>query len=162
MPGGGEEDSSKGRFGDDLKVYFSVYGNIVDYQIMLDHKTGRSRGFGFVTSDSEDVVEIKKVEPKRTGGDYGSATKSCAGFGNGAGNSLVGCYGRKMGREYGGYSGYDDCSCYGGSYPGSTAGIYDGYGAYGYGFGGPMINKGYGGSANGGAAVTGRCHPYRK
>ena len=42
---------------DELKEYFSVYGSIVDHQIMLDHKTGRSRGFGFVTSDSEDVVE---------------------------------------------------------------------------------------------------------
>ncbi|KAG6789020.1 hypothetical protein POTOM_005103 [Populus tomentosa] len=226
---------------DELKEYFSVYGSIVDHQIMLDHKTGRSRGFGFVTFDSEDAVErifsegrthelggkqveIKKAEPKRTGGDHGNATKSYAGFRNGAGNSSAGRYGRKMGREYGGYSGYDGYSAYGsygGSYPpGSTAGFYGGYGAYGYGFGfgGPMMygvgvyggsgygtpsaynnaaeygggkgygstgdgesfgsgkrygngdavsgvygsNMGYGGSANGGAAVTGRFHPYRK
>ena len=42
---------------DELKEYFSTYGNVVEYQIMLDHKTGRSRGFGFVTFDSEDSVE---------------------------------------------------------------------------------------------------------
>ncbi|KAF9689790.1 hypothetical protein SADUNF_Sadunf01G0128800 [Salix dunnii] len=191
---------------DELKVYFSVYGSIVDHQIMLDHKTGRSRGFGFVTFDSEDAVE-RIFSEGRT---------------HEIGGKQVGCYGQKMGREYGGYSGYDDYSCYGGSYPGSTAGFYGGYGAYGYGFGfgfgGPMrygacvyegsgygtqsaysnpaeygggkgygrtgdgdsygsgrrygngnaisgvcgSNKGYGGSANGGAAVTGRFHPYRK
>lgn len=42
---------------DELKEYFSMYGNIVEHQIMLDHKTGRSRGFGFVTFDNEDSVE---------------------------------------------------------------------------------------------------------
>ncbi|KAJ6942309.1 heterogeneous nuclear ribonucleoprotein 1-like [Populus alba x Populus x berolinensis] len=251
---------------DELKEYFSVYGSIVDHQIMLDHKTGRSRGFGFVTFDIEDAVEqifsegrthelggkqveIKKAEPKRTGGDYGSTAKSYTGFSNGAGgfgagngaggfgagngasgfgagNSSVGRYGRKMGRGYGGYGGYDgygSYGSYGGNYPAGTAGFYGGYGAYGYGFGfgGPMMygtgvyggsgygipssynnaaeygggkgygrtgdgdgdgfgsgkrydngdalsgggygsNKGYAGSANGSAAVTGRYHPYRK
>nr|GMC51914.1 heterogeneous nuclear ribonucleoprotein 1-like [Ipomoea batatas]GMC53861.1 heterogeneous nuclear ribonucleoprotein 1-like [Ipomoea batatas] len=40
-----------------LKEYFSSYGNIVECQIMLDHNTGRSRGFGFVSFDNEDAVE---------------------------------------------------------------------------------------------------------
>ncbi|GFQ08201.1 heterogeneous nuclear ribonucleoprotein 1 [Phtheirospermum japonicum] len=42
---------------DDLSEYFSSYGNILDHQIMLDHTTGRSRGFGFITFESEDAVE---------------------------------------------------------------------------------------------------------
>nr|CAN67089.1 hypothetical protein VITISV_033546 [Vitis vinifera] len=42
---------------DELKDYFSSYGAIVENQIMLDHVTGRSRGFGFVTFVSEDAVE---------------------------------------------------------------------------------------------------------
>jgi len=42
---------------DELRVYFSPYGDVVDCQIMLDHNTGRSRGFGFVTFDNEDSVE---------------------------------------------------------------------------------------------------------
>jgi heterogeneous nuclear ribonucleoprotein A1/A3 len=42
---------------DDLKDHFSPYGKIVEHQIMLDHSTGRSRGFGFVTFESEDSVE---------------------------------------------------------------------------------------------------------
>lgn len=46
-----------GFFSDDLREYFSSYGNVVGHQIMLDRETGRSRGFGFVTFDSEDGVE---------------------------------------------------------------------------------------------------------
>ncbi|WVZ79707.1 hypothetical protein U9M48_027258 [Paspalum notatum var. saurae] len=42
---------------DKLKDHFSMYGKIVEHQIMLDHSTGRSRGFGFVTFESEDAVE---------------------------------------------------------------------------------------------------------
>lgn len=42
---------------DELREYFSLYGSIVEQQIMQDHKTGRSRGFGFVTFESEDAVE---------------------------------------------------------------------------------------------------------
>ena len=42
---------------DELREYFSAYGKVVEHQIMLDHKTGRSRGFGFVTFETEDAVE---------------------------------------------------------------------------------------------------------
>ncbi|KAL8456995.1 hypothetical protein ACS0TY_035007 [Phlomoides rotata] len=62
---------------DDLREYFSPYGNIVEHQIMLDHKTGRSRGFGFVTFDTE--IEIKKAEPKRSGFDASSDGRFCCG-----------------------------------------------------------------------------------
>jgi heterogeneous nuclear ribonucleoprotein A1/A3 len=59
-----------------LKTYFSKYGELVDYVVMKDGSTGRSRGFGFVTySDSTMVDELMKnrphiidgrqVEPKR-------------------------------------------------------------------------------------------------
>lgn len=44
-------------FPDKLKEHFSSYGKVVEHQIMLDHSTGRSRGFGFVTFESEDAVE---------------------------------------------------------------------------------------------------------
>lgn len=47
-----------------MKEYFSSYGGIVEHQIMLDHKTGRSRGFGFVTFESEDTVEEIFLEGK--------------------------------------------------------------------------------------------------
>ncbi|KDP40755.1 hypothetical protein JCGZ_24754 [Jatropha curcas] len=161
---------------DDLRDYFSVYGNIIEHQIMLDHKTGRSRGFGFVTFETEDSVEqifsegkthelggkqveIKKAVPKRGGGDYGSAVKPHTGFSDGAGGYGAGhnsgaMYGGKMSRGYGGYGGYGNYNGYGGygGY-GSSNGFYGGYGAYGYGFGfgGPMMfaNGGYGGNGYG-------------
>lgn len=47
-----------------MKEYFSTYGDIVEHQIMLDHQTGRSRGFGFVTFESEDAVEMIFSEGK--------------------------------------------------------------------------------------------------
>jgi heterogeneous nuclear ribonucleoprotein A1/A3 len=47
-----------------LKEDFSSYGSVIEQQIMLDHKTGRSRGFGFVTFESEDTVEKIFLEGK--------------------------------------------------------------------------------------------------
>ncbi|GJU48970.1 heterogeneous nuclear ribonucleoprotein 1, partial [Tanacetum coccineum] len=63
-------------------TFFSKYGKVVEHQIVRDHGTNRSRGFGFVAFDSEEVVdelvsngnmidmagnqvEIKKAEPKK-------------------------------------------------------------------------------------------------
>lgn len=168
---------------DEMREYFLSYGEIVEHQIMLDHVTGRSRGFGFVTFDSEEAVdkifadgqlhelqgkqvEIKRAEPKRAGagagGDFsydsrsrgrGGGSKS---YGGGFGRGAAG-YGGKADRGYddygGGYAGYDG---YGGGYGGGTAGFYAGYGGYGYGygFGGPMYGgAGYAGYGGYGGAA---------
>ncbi|KAI3759765.1 hypothetical protein L6452_07809 [Arctium lappa] len=170
---------------DELREYFSSYGDIIEHQIMLDHVTGRSRGFGFVTFDSEEAVEkifadgqlhelggkqveIKRAEPKRAGGDFpfdnrlrrGGGSKSYGGFGRGGSGGYGGGYGGKADRGYddygGGYPGYDS---YGGGYGGGgSAGFYGGYGGYGYGFGlgGPMYSgAGYAGAGYGGPAGYG-------
>ncbi|KAI7986767.1 Heterogeneous nuclear ribonucleoprotein 1 [Camellia lanceoleosa] len=149
---------------DELKEYFSSYGSITEHQIMLDHNTGRSRGFGFVTFDDEETVErifsngqthelggkqveIKKAVPKRAGSDYGSdvrmhhggrASKSYGGFSNGAAEYGGGGYNGKMrdGGYGGAYGGYGGgYGSYEGNYGGGAAGFYGGYGGYGYGFG---------------------------
>lgn len=163
---------------DELKVHFSHYGSIVDHQIMLDSKTGRSRGFGFVTFESEESVEsifsegkthelggkeveIKRAEPKRASSDYangsrpryggGSAAKS---YGGGAAKSYGGSYGSADGGYSGkmgrGYGGYGGFDSYGGDYGGGSAGLYNGYGGgeYGYGYG-------FGGPMYGGGAGYG-------
>lgn len=44
-------------FPDELKDFFSKYGNVVEHQIICDHETNRSRGFGFVIFDNEEVVD---------------------------------------------------------------------------------------------------------
>ncbi|XP_048443149.1 heterogeneous nuclear ribonucleoprotein A0 [Pyrus x bretschneideri] len=156
---------------DELGEYFSAYGTIVEHQIMLDHKTGRSRGFGFVTFENEDAldkifsdgkvhelggkqVEIKKAEPKRGGGDfsgssarsYGSLSGAAAGYGAYNSGSR---HNGKMGRGYGGggYGPYGAYNNYGGNYAGGYAGFYGGYGGnyggygYGFGYGGPMYGN---------------------
>lgn len=159
---------------DELREYFSAYGKVVEHQIMLDHKTGRSRGFGFVTFETEDAVEkiftdgqmhelggkqveIKKAEPKRSGFDYSSdsrmrrggsnSNKSYGGGYSGGADGFGGGYGGKMGRGYGGYGGgFGGYGGYG-NYAGNYgggAGFYAGYGGFGYGFG-------FGGPMYGGA-----------
>ncbi|KAF3637987.1 Heterogeneous nuclear ribonucleoprotein 1 [Capsicum annuum] len=60
----------------DFKKYFDQFGTITDVVVMYDHNTQRPRGFGFITYDSEEVVDKvlcktfhelngKRVEVKR-------------------------------------------------------------------------------------------------
>jgi RNA-binding protein Musashi len=42
---------------EDMKAYFDQYGKIEDIMLMFDKATHRHRGFGFITFESEDVVE---------------------------------------------------------------------------------------------------------
>lgn len=110
---------------------------------MQDHSTGRSRGFGFVTFDNEQVVEdilahgkmhelggkqveIKKAEPKR-------AIQDSHGDGSDGYGSM-------------GYGGYSGTGGYGAGY--SSSGGYGG--SYG-------SSRGYSGS---GGSSHGRYHPY--
>ncbi|CAH9145606.1 unnamed protein product [Cuscuta epithymum] len=162
---------------DGLKEYFSSYGNIIECQIMVDHNTGRPRGFGFITFDNEGAVEkalsdghmheisgkqveIKRAEPKGAGGNHpsesrtrrgGNSSKSYGNFNNVAEEYGIG-YGGKMGNAYGGYGGYGAYGNYVGNYGMNSAGMYGAYGGYGYGFGfgGAMYGAmGYGGNPYG-------------
>lgn len=53
-----------------LKAAFEEYGTLVDVKVILDRDTGRSRGFGFVTFDSEDEAQaaIAALEGSEIGG----------------------------------------------------------------------------------------------
>lgn len=146
---------------EELKNYFKKYGNVVESQIMQDRNTGRSRGFGFVTFDSEQTVEdiltlgkthefdgkeveIKKAEPKNSMQDSGSLRHGSSGrgsYGAGSGN-----YGYADG--YGGFGG----GGYGGGSYRSGGGYVGGYGAGGYGggYGGNGYGGGFGGGYGGG------------
>ncbi|TKY63206.1 Heterogeneous nuclear ribonucleoprotein 1 [Spatholobus suberectus] len=42
---------------DEFRDFFTRYGEVKDHQIMRDHSTNRSRGFGFITYDSEEAVD---------------------------------------------------------------------------------------------------------
>ncbi|KAL6529051.1 hypothetical protein OROHE_014795 [Orobanche hederae] len=41
-----------------FKSYFDQFGTIMDVVVMYDHNTQRPRGFGFITYDSEDAVDM--------------------------------------------------------------------------------------------------------
>ncbi|OMO94453.1 hypothetical protein CCACVL1_05999, partial [Corchorus capsularis] len=110
---------------DEFKEFFSKYGKVVEHEIIRDHATKRSRGFGFIVFDSEKVVdnilangnmidmegtqvEIKKAEPKKAsnpapGPAYGSGGSYDSGPGAGFGGP-GGMYGSRTG--YGGSSRY--------------------------------------------------------
>lgn len=47
---------------EDFKEFFEQYGTVIDAQLMMDKDTGRPRGFGFVTFDSDQAVEKIVVE----------------------------------------------------------------------------------------------------
>ena len=44
-------------YSDEFRSFFSKYGDVMEHQIICDHATNRSRGFGFIIFDSEEVVD---------------------------------------------------------------------------------------------------------
>lgn len=88
---------------DEFRNYFSRFGEVVDAQVMIDHNTGNSRGFGFVTFANESTVttvvgpgksntdheimgkcvEVKRAEPKGASGDRRHNRENYSGPGGG-------------------------------------------------------------------------------
>jgi len=127
----------------ELKEYFGVFGHITEALIMMDHHTNRSRGFGFVSFESEDsvekvcavtlhelggkTVECKKAVPKQKLAGFGPApTFGMGGKGGGKG-AAIGVRGGKGGGF--GAAAYAGAAAYGGV----ATGAYGAYGAAGYG-----------------------------
>lgn len=142
---------------DDLRDHFSSYGKVAEHQIMVDHSTGRSRGFGFVTFESEDSVErvisegrmrdlggkqveIKKAEPKKHGGDHSSNARSSHAGGGYRSSYRSGGAGGGGSSSGGGGGGNASGYGYGGAHRSAAAGSY--YDSTGYGYG-----RGYGAAA---------------
>ncbi|CAA2987606.1 heterogeneous nuclear ribonucleo 1 [Olea europaea subsp. europaea] len=142
---------------DEFKDFFSMFGEVKEQQIMRDHSSGRSRGFGFITFETEQSVddilangnrlefagaqvEIKKAEPKKANlppPPTNRQSSSRAAFSGGLGDNYSGFMG---GRGFGGRS-------YGAGFYGSGRGYGDRTGAYG-GYGGGEFG-GYGGGSYG-------------
>lgn len=51
---------------DELKAYFSNYGNVTECLVMRDKETNKSRGFGFITYDDYDPVDKIILEKHHT------------------------------------------------------------------------------------------------
>lgn len=43
-----------------LRAAFEAYGTVIEAKVICDHATGRSRGFGFVTFESEDAASAAR------------------------------------------------------------------------------------------------------
>ena len=53
----------------DLKELFSEYGEVQAVKLVMDHETGRPRGFGFVEMDKTDARSaIKVINGNEVGG----------------------------------------------------------------------------------------------
>ncbi|KAI3860018.1 hypothetical protein MKW92_028800 [Papaver armeniacum] len=160
---------------DEFSGFFSKFGEVKEHQIMRDHASTRSRGFGFITFDSEESVdnilsqgnkiefagaqvEIKKAEPKKSNPPLApprrfsnSRPSTYGGAGAGAG---------AFGDAYDGYGAGGGGSYRSGGLYGGRPGGYAGYGTSefggGYGFGGSGLGDyresslGYAGRYGGG------------
>lgn len=132
---------------DEIKTYFSQFGNIVDVELPFDKQKSQRKGFCFITFDSEQVVnellktpkqkisgkevDVKRATPKPDNqmiamrGGRGGMRGGRGGFGRGGYPQWPGQGGYA---PYGGYAGGYDAG-YGDYYSG---GYYNGY-DYGYG-----------------------------
>lgn len=53
----------------DLKELFSEYGEVQAVKLIIDHESGRPRGFGFVEMDKNDArMAIKDINGNEVGG----------------------------------------------------------------------------------------------
>ncbi|KAG0048777.1 hypothetical protein BGZ83_006310 [Gryganskiella cystojenkinii] len=108
--GGIPPDVTEEEFSD----YFSQFGHVLDATLMLDRNTGRPRGFGFITFESDrgvdaalsrrdlmlkdKVIEVKRAQPKNRADTRGG--HSTQGFGQQAHGGFGAAQG--VGRGYGG------------------------------------------------------------
>ncbi|KAJ4962120.1 hypothetical protein NE237_022030 [Protea cynaroides] len=136
---------------DEFKDFFAKFGEVQEHQIMRDHASSRSRGFGFITFNTEQAVddllskgnklelagaqvEIKKAEPKKASNLHPPLPEHFndprpsfgGGFGDGYGGFSGGGFGASSYKSGGGYRGRP--SAFGG-YSGIEFG--GGYGGYG-------------------------------
>lgn len=152
---------------DDIKQYFSQFGNISQVEMPFDKTKNQRKGFCFITFENDAVVRELLKKPKQTIKDHQVDVKKAAtqpnnmmgrgGWGGrggrGGGRGGAGGWGGGWGGQGGwsdyGYTGYDNgygggYDYYGGGYGGGY-GMDTGYGATGGGGGG-----GYGGGRGGG------------
>lgn len=130
----------------DLHAFFSEYGKVTETLIMYDQEQRRSRGFGFVTFDSEDPVNQltgqryvdingKQVECKRAEPKESRLPKAGGGGGRGGGGS----WGGPPQQQWWGSSN-------GGGSQGNSG--YQGYGGYNNSWGNNQSSYGYGGAGD--------------
>ncbi|KAK2663373.1 hypothetical protein Ddye_001947 [Dipteronia dyeriana] len=127
-----------------LRAAFEKYGYVSEVRVILDRENGKSRGFGFVTYNSQEeasmaiqAVDGKEIDGRRVKVDYAADKARGGGYGGGG-------YGGGYGGGGGGYGGG------GGGYGGGGGGY--GGGTNNYGSGGNYSSSYGGGNASYGVA----------
>ncbi|XP_021354978.1 glycine-rich RNA-binding, abscisic acid-inducible protein-like [Mizuhopecten yessoensis] len=116
---------------------FAEYGNVVDCKLITDRETGRSRGFGFITFDTQEAANRavsdgqKDIDGRDVKVSIAQARNDSRGGGRGRGGYRGNSDGGYQQRSYGGDRGYGQQS-YGG---GGGYGGGDGHGRQGGGGG---------------------------
>ncbi|KAJ8528360.1 hypothetical protein K7X08_022052 [Anisodus acutangulus] len=150
---------------DEFKGFFSKFGKVTDCEIIRDHVSKRSRGFGFIVFDNEQVVdtvlsegnmidmlgtqvEIKKAEPKKPSNSASGPAFGSESRGRGAYNDSYGGFGNSYNSSFGS-SGFGPSSYRSSGGMGGRFGDYGGYGGGEFGgrygdFGGGEFGGRYG------------------
>mmetsp|Transcript_22278 Transcript_22278/g.20249 ORF Transcript_22278/g.20249 Transcript_22278/m.20249 type:complete len:394 (-) Transcript_22278:85-1266(-) len=153
--------------------YFSKFGTVKDAVVMVDRSTNRSRGFGFVTFETDEAVdkvvktentilgkwvEVKRAEPRdlniagrfevgrggfRGGPGRGMDSRMGRGYGRGGPEDYYGMPYGRGGGYGGGYPGYGPAPGPYGMQGGYPGGGYGGYPGGGYPGYGPTGPSGY-------------------
>lgn len=134
---------------EDLESFFGKYGAVQDAFVATDRETGRSRGFGFVTLDSDAGRAALEADGQDFMGRNIRVNEATPPGERPAGGRGRGGYGGRGGGSYGGRGG--------GSYGGRGGGSYGGRGG-GRGYGGGYGDRdggGYGGGGYGGGGYSG-------
>lgn len=92
---------------EDYKQFFEQYGTVIDAQLMIDKDSGRPRGFGFVTFDSEQAMNTILAQPLLILKDKPIEVKRAENRSKGAGASAVAnaVAGPSGGNSYGNHGG---------------------------------------------------------
>jgi len=140
---------------DDVRNYFSAFGNVIDMEVPIDKATNQRKSYCFVTFDDVHVAQELIKTPKQTicsrevDVKQAQPQQRSAWAGGQQGGGMGGRGGGAMGGRGGGMRGRGRGAAWGGgfNYGGPPADYYGGYGDYGYGGG----YGGYGYDAYGGA-----------
>jgi|SRR5277367_3275065 RNA recognition motif-containing protein len=108
---------------EDLREFFTPYGEVTSAKVIMDKVSGRSRGFGFVEMSDDEAarkaiaeldgatvegraIKVNEAKPKEDKPFGGGGNRGGGGYGGGGGRGGYGGGGNRGGGDRGGYNRY--------------------------------------------------------